>query len=111
MAPLGRLWSSLEESAKSGEGTCDLKEIMELVEQSVLLLGQASVAADHNIRLNMMSCFLRDPKKAGDILRKNTSLFLRDEVRTDLFGRPFYKALHKRAKGATHCTEITNKLS
>ena len=111
MAPLSLLWVTLEDVAKSGNDKCDLKSIMQLVEQTVILLGQASVAADHNRRLSLLSSFFRDPRKASEILLKNKDLLVRKEGRTDLFGRKFYKALHKHAKGAKLSLEIRREFT
>ena len=63
MAPLEKLWSQLEDVASKGSGKCKIEDLMGLVEKSVLLSGQSQVALEHNYRLNLLSRFMRDPKK------------------------------------------------
>jgi hypothetical protein len=41
MGPLGLLWQQLDSFRKEGRGTCDLSEVLPLIEKSVLLTGQA----------------------------------------------------------------------
>ena len=108
MAPLGKLWSQLEDISDRGTGKCKVEELIGLVEQSVLLIGQSQVAMEHNRHLNL---FMRDPKKASELLKRNEGVLERSDGRSDLFGATFYKALYKRAKGHKHSAEIKRELT
>ena len=105
MGPLGKLWSELEKAALHGNGKCDAKELLELAEKSVTLVGQTNVLINHNRRLNVLSRFMKDSKKATDILSQN------QRNRTSLFGNSFYKALYQKAKGRQHSQEIKRGLA
>ena len=99
MAPLGKLWAQLENVAAKGSGKCKIEDLMGLVEKSVLLFGQSQVALEHNRRLYLLSRFMRDPKKAAELLKRNEPVLERAVGREELFSPTFYKALYKRAKG------------
>ena len=52
---------------------------------------------NHNRRLIVLSRFFRDNKKAGEVLGQNEELLRSNDQA--LFGRPFFKALHRKANG------------
>ena len=70
-----------------------MEELIGLVEQSVLLIGQSQVAMEHICRLNLLSRFMRDPKKASDLLKCNEGVLERSDGRSDLFGATFLQSL------------------
>ena len=76
---------------------CDLEALLSLVQHAVLMTGQTNVLVNHNRRLIVLSRFFRDNKKAGEFLGQNKELLRRNDQA--LFGRPFFKALHRKAKG------------
>ena len=84
---------------------------MGLVEKSVLLLGQSQVALEHNRRLYLLSRFMRDPKKAAELPKRNEPVLERADGREELFGPTFYKALYKRAKGNKRGAEIKREFA
>ena len=45
-------------------------EYLGLLEQSILLLGQASLSISYARRLNVLNMVLKDPKQAKDILKE-----------------------------------------
>ena len=109
MGPLGKLWGKLEDIMTGrSKAECDVKKLMRLVEQSVLLLGQANVLTNHNRRPNILTRFLKDSKTATHLLKQNEKPLMGN--REFLFGTSFYKALHKRVKGNKHSVEIKRQL-
>ena len=107
MGPLGKVWSQLE-GLKKGGLPLPINNMLEHVEQSVLLVGQANVVLNHNRRLNVLAIFLRDHKKAAEVLSQNKTLLQSNKEK--LFGRSFYKALYKKAVGNKHSKEIRSQL-
>ena len=98
MGPLGKFWGKLEDIMTGwSKSACDVKKLMRLVEQSVLLLGQANVLTNHNRRLNILTRFLKESKTATQLLKQIEKPLMGNHE--FLFGTSFYKALHKRAKG------------
>jgi hypothetical protein len=77
---------------------------MDLVQKSVLIIGQTNVLAHFNRRSQVLSRFLKDQKKASDLLKQNDAVLKVNK--TKLFGSAFYKALHRKARGARHSKEI-----
>ena len=72
MGPLGKLWGKLEDIMTGrSKAECDVKMLMRLVEQSVLLLCQANVLTNHNRRLNILMRFLKESKTASQLLKQN----------------------------------------
>ena len=90
MGPLARLWLNLEE-VRMGKFTeeLDLFECLDLVEQSVTLLGQANVSLAYARRLGILGRLTDDAKKA----------------------KKFYKALRTATKIHKSTKEISTHLS
>ena len=108
MGPLGKLWATLEQAQESDDMECDLEALLTLVQQAVLMTGQTNVLVNHNRRLIVLSRFFRDNKKAGEVLGQNEELLRSNDQA--LFGRPFFKALHRKAKGNKKSKEIRAEL-
>ena len=108
MGPLGRLWVTLEKVQSEGGKKCDLDQLILFTQQAVLMAGQANVLVNHNRRLNVLSRFFRDHKKASEVLTQNEELLRSNEK--SLFGRDFFKALHRKAKGNKKSKEIRAEL-
>ena len=110
MGPLGRLWLSLEEdrTGKSPE-ELDLFECLNLVEQSVTLLGQANVSLTYASRLAILGRLTGDAKKAKKLLSKHESCVTQSQ--RNLFGKKFYKAMRTATKIRKSTKEISTHLS
>jgi len=98
MGPLSKLWLDLEKIAKgqSEEDSLNVFDCLSLVEKSITLVGQAHTSTTYHRRMNVLYNLTKDVKKAKSLLKNNESrLSTTGEV---LFGKQFYKALHKAAK-------------
>ena len=58
-----------------------------MIEQTTLLLGQASLSISYARRLNILKTLLKDPRKAKALLNEKTALLQVDEGH--LFGKKF----------------------
>ena len=58
-----------------------------LIEQTTLLLGQASLSVSYARHLNILKTLLKDPPKAKKLLKEKTALLQEDE--SHLFGKKF----------------------
>ena len=89
MGPLSRLWKGLEyvpnESFEAVEVPLDT--FATLIEQTTLLLGQASLSISYAHCLNILKILLKDPRKAKTLLKEKTILLQEDEGH--LFGKKF----------------------
>ena len=108
MGPLSKVWCMVEDIAKEGNKVVDIDEIRTLIQQSIILLGQVNASGNYSRRFNIMSRFLRDQKRARNLLLSNSQLLNSNDK--DLFGQKFYKALRKVAKGNKHKKEIVAEL-
>ena len=90
MGPLSRLWKWLEdvrnESSEAVEVPVDTFATM--IEQTTLLLGQASLWILYTPCLNILKTFLKDLPKAKTLLKEKTVLLQEYEVH--LFDRKFF---------------------
>ena len=109
LGPLGALWSHLERARRDVEGEIDIDECLSLMEQSVLLLGQANVLGNYYRRTQMLGRFFRSHKRAASTVKQNGELLAANKK--ELFGHKFYKALHKKAKGTKQAREIHQGLA
>ena len=58
-----------------------------MLEQTTLLLGEASLSVSYARRLNILNTLLKDPRKAKTLLKEKTALLQEDECH--LFGKTF----------------------
>ena len=64
-----------------------LEKFVTLVEQVILLLGQASLSLLYTRRLNILKMIMKDPGKAKTMLQENENILRESE--THLFGKRF----------------------
>ena len=89
MGPLSRLWKGLEDVRNESSEAVEVPEdtFPTLIEQTIPLLGQASLSISHARRLNTLKTLLKDPRKAKILLKEKTVLLQEDEGH--LFGKTF----------------------
>ena len=79
LGPLSRLWDGLKDIKNASDDTVpvSVEDHIELIEQTVLLLGQASNSILYSQRLQILKTLIKDPKKAKNILKeKAIKIFL-----------------------------------
>ena len=69
---LSRLWKGLEDIKNVPDNTVPVpvEDHIKLIEQRVLLLGQASNSILYSRRLQILKTLIKDPKKAKNILKE-----------------------------------------
>ena len=81
MGLLSRLWKGLEDvrnkTSEAVERPIDI--FATLIEQTTLLLVQASLSVSYARRLNILKTLLKDPSKAKTLLKEKTALLQEDE--------------------------------
>ena len=89
MGPLSRLWKGLEDVRNESSEAVDLPvdTFVTLIEQTKILLGQASTSISYARRLNILKTLLKDPRKAKTLLKEKAALMQEDEGH--LFGKKF----------------------
>ena len=81
MGLLSRLWKGLEDvrnkTSEAVERPIDI--FATLIEQTTLLLVQASLSVSYARRLSILKTLLKDPSKAKTLLKEKTALLQEDE--------------------------------
>ena len=89
LGPLSRLWKGLEDIKNAPDDTVPVpvEDHIKLIEQTVLLLGQASNSILYSRRLQILKTLIKDPKKAKNILNEKADLLQKGNQH--LFGKKF----------------------
>ena len=89
LRPLSRSWKGQEDIKSAPEDTAPVlvEDHIELIEQTVLLLGQAPNSISYSQRLQILKTLIKDPKKAKNILKEKSDLLQKGGQ--NLFGKMF----------------------
>ena len=89
LGPLSRLWKGLEDVRNESSEAVEVpvETFATLLEQTTLLLGQASLSVSYARRLNILNTLLKDPREAKTLLKEKIALLQEDECH--LFGKTF----------------------
>ena len=81
IGPLSRLWKGLEDVRNESSETVELPVVTfaTLIEQTTLLLGQASLSISYARHLNILKTLLKDPRNPKTSLKEKTALLQEDE--------------------------------
>ena len=81
MGPLSKIWTSVESARLSQEDLVevDLKESQEFVEESVLLLEQASSSISYYERFYMLLALTNSPQQSKQMLREKSDLLQKND--------------------------------
>jgi integrase len=91
--PLGRIWETLDSARKSkADKRVDLGKLLQNVEQSMVLLGQAVVACRYNRRLEVMDAITKSMKESKQMLQTHDKELRDQEL---LFGKEFLEKVEK----------------
>jgi hypothetical protein len=86
------VWKCLHKHKKAEAGTLDLTSLIENMEKSVLLLGQANVTTLLHMRVGMMSNIVGSNKKAQELVRGEKHILSSSHVllyaKTEFRGKP-----------------------
>lgn len=109
MGPLTKLWTQLRHARTQPSQPIDINAMCQLVDQTIISLGQSHNALLFARRKALLSRFFRSAKKAGDVVTRNQEAFR--YFQDNLFGAHFHEALYLRAKGSKHLREARQELS
>ena len=89
LGPFSRLWKGLEDIKNAPDDTVPVpvEDHIKLIEQTVLLLGQASNSILYSGRLQILKTLIKDPKRAKNILTEKVDLLQKGDQ--NLFGKKF----------------------
>ena len=117
MGPLGKLWATLDGARQDGDPSVDsepvpeldLFECLEMVEKCITLVGQSHITVSFFRRQNILNRLTQDPKKAKQLLKQYDVTEAKSYNK--LFGKHYYKKLHKSAKVKKVSKEISSQFS
>ncbi|XP_048259405.1 uncharacterized protein LOC125384396 [Haliotis rufescens] len=105
MDPLSHLWGNLDKIRhREASPDLDIYELLDIVEKSVCLVGQANLSINFHRRLSILSKLVKDPKKAKKLLYKYEGTFA--DAKGKLFGDPFYNTLLAEVKRKQKARDI-----
>ena len=89
LGPFSRLWKGLEDIKNAPDDTVSVpvEDHIKLIEQTILLLGQASNSILYSQCLQILKTLIKDPKKAKNILKEKADLLQKGNQ--NLFGKKF----------------------
>ena len=93
--PLLRLWKTVDR-ANDGKSSLDLKEILDMAEKSITLVGRAISNITHKRRVRILSKFSKDKRKVATTLSKFEKPLRLSKTR--LFGSKVVKKIERRIK-------------
>ena len=98
MEPLSKLWLLIQNALLSQEEevSIELNKVKEYVEQSILLLGQATNSMTYQKRYNILSTLKCAPQQSKEILREEADLLQQQDK--NLFGKKFRECRISSAK-------------
>ncbi|KAK3095525.1 hypothetical protein FSP39_015679 [Pinctada imbricata] len=110
MGPLSKIWKTVQKGVDGDESTSmGIDELLQLIEKTILLLGQANVACLYERRLNVLSNFFGDAKIARKSIFTNETLFI-EGTQGKLLGEDYYKVLERHSKSRKRAREISDSL-
>ena len=106
MGPLSRLWTMVEEAGRSKEDQVpiSLDLIKEHIEQTILLLGQASNSISYQRRYSILLGIVGSPPKIKEMLREEAVLLQKHD--TELFGKKFREHITETSKAKKQTLEV-----
>ena len=106
MGPLSKIWTAVESARLSQENSVevDLKESQEFVEESVLLLGQASSSISYYGRFYMLLALTNSPQQSKQMLREKSDLLQKNDK--NLSGEKFRENIWHTSKSKKKTLEM-----
>ena len=111
MGPLSKIWTAVESVRLFQDDLVevDLKEIQEFVEQTVLLLGQASNCISYYRIFYMLVALTNSPQQSSKMLREDSQLFQKND--NNLFWKRFCGNIWHTSKSKKQTMEMLPKTS
>ena len=111
MGPLSKIWTAVESVRLSQDDSVevDLKEIQEFVEQTVLLLGQASNSISYYRSFYMLLALTNSPQQSSKMLREDSQLLQKND--NNLFRKRFRGNIWHTFKSKKQTIEMLPKTS
>ncbi|KAJ8322026.1 hypothetical protein KUTeg_000497 [Tegillarca granosa] len=107
LGPLSVVWNELESAKHSDRSTMSIDEITELIQKTILMLGQVNTACLYERRMSWLAKIFRSVVNANSVI-KEYNLDFKSESK--LFGSEFYKVLDRKAKNKKRAREMSREM-
>ena len=108
MGPLSKLWVEVDSNNFSDvKPSIDMFEVKELLEKTILLVGQTNATCLYERRLNFLAKIMSSAKTAKAALKENEAEF---QAEDRLFGTFFYKVMDRKAKSRKRAREMSRDI-
>ncbi|XP_061187959.1 uncharacterized protein LOC133195987 [Saccostrea echinata] len=108
MGPLSMIWDEMDKAHEGSKSSMEIEEVVNLLEKTILMIGQVNVACLYERRLNFLAKILKSTKKAKSMLRENETKLQDDSV---LFGNDFYTTLYRKSKDRKRAREMSRDIA
>ena len=110
MEPVSKLWVGVDEVKCSGKSwQMSLQDLPTAIDQTGVLVGQASQSITYYHRHNVLTSLLQNPQKSTSILKEKSDSLVQNS--TKLFGPKLEEHLNKKAKLKTESKKVLSKVS
>ena len=98
LGPICKLWYTIERSENSVDGDfeVDLQDIKQFIEQTILMIGQASYSVSYYRRFNVLMALTEPSKMSKDMIKNESELLQSSDAK--LFGKDFRKHMVETTK-------------
>lgn len=110
MGPLAKIWQAVDGARKGQEENSEFTvlDMLKLVEQTVVLVGQANATCLYERRVNFLAKIMKGVKKAKEHLKTNEHDLSREK--DVLYGETVFKALDRKSKSRKRAREISKEM-
>lgn len=70
MGPVSRIWEELDKAHEGHTSTMDIEDVVKLLENTILMIGQVNVACLYERRIDFLAKILKSTKKEKHVTRQ-----------------------------------------
>ena len=107
MGPLSQIWEELDGYQEGATSKMTVPELAELVEKTIVVIGQINTACLYERRLNFLAKIMKSVKNAKKAIRDHETEF---DGMERLFGNDFYKTLERKVKNRKRAREMARDM-
>ncbi|KAJ8308942.1 hypothetical protein KUTeg_013816 [Tegillarca granosa] len=109
LGPLSVVWNELESAKHSDRSTMSIDEITELIQKTILMIGQVNTACLYERPMSWLAKIFRSVVNAKSVnVIKEYNLDFKSESK--LFGSELYKVLDRKAKNKKRAREMSREM-
>ena len=107
LGPLAEIWEELDGAQEGDKSGKSIQEVTELVEKTILMIGQVNTACLYERRLTWLAKLFKSVANAKTIIKDHNDEF---DKEVKLFGADFYSVLDRKAKNRKRAREMAKEM-